>query len=307
MSFEEQERALFDLLFDRDLRWNFIRSPATALGGYALEDSERADFAAIRTDALEIDAHMRADLILSQLCRAFPLSFGIASSIAGAFDGIRGLVDTHLMRTPPLERTGAFGMRLRNLLAQQHYATNEEQPAVLAIAGAEVAMANTGAGLREAVLSGKGPAPAAGARNDWLDQPLSLAPFVHAGLIPRPYEEMKSILCPSAGAGLWEQLSRRPLAAARRSRLLDKAQPRLLIARATATHASRCDVAIEHRTVELSEGFAALVGQLDGKATLRSVLKQFAAAGAPGALLKSVEAGFLQLLQQGMLAVGRDA
>jgi hypothetical protein len=45
MSFFEQERALFDLLFDTPLREKFIKNSTTALSDYSLSAEELADFA----------------------------------------------------------------------------------------------------------------------------------------------------------------------------------------------------------------------------------------------------------------------
>ena len=44
MSFEEQERALFDLLFDNVIRQQFCKDPVAALIDYDLDEAEIADF-----------------------------------------------------------------------------------------------------------------------------------------------------------------------------------------------------------------------------------------------------------------------
>ena len=67
MSFQEQERALFDLLFDRSLRENFCKNSIVAFSEYALDDHELDDFKEIRPDAIELDASMRTYLILTQI------------------------------------------------------------------------------------------------------------------------------------------------------------------------------------------------------------------------------------------------
>ena len=86
MSFEEQERVLFDLLFDHKLRERFCEGSVTALSEYNLSEKERNDFDGIRPDALELDANIRADLLLSHFCRAFPISFSLFSSFNGGLD-----------------------------------------------------------------------------------------------------------------------------------------------------------------------------------------------------------------------------
>ena len=51
MSFIEQERALFDLLFNAELREAFLSKRCAALSSYALTPQELADFEMIRPDA----------------------------------------------------------------------------------------------------------------------------------------------------------------------------------------------------------------------------------------------------------------
>jgi hypothetical protein len=99
MSFEEQERALFDLLFDNDLRDNFCQDSGNALHAYDLTEEERADFATIRPDALLLDAKMRRNILLTHICRAFPVSFAIVSSLDDGKAILKKLIDTNIMRT----------------------------------------------------------------------------------------------------------------------------------------------------------------------------------------------------------------
>ena len=77
MSFEEQERALFDLLFDSGLREEFCENAENALHAYELTEEEKADFAVVRPDALLLDAKMRRNILLTHICRAYPVSFAI--------------------------------------------------------------------------------------------------------------------------------------------------------------------------------------------------------------------------------------
>lgn len=305
MSFAVQEQVLFDLLFDRDLREHFVRESVAALAAYDLDENERRDFAVIRPDALALDASMRAGLILSQFCRTFPLSFSIVSSLSNGFDLLRQLIDTQTMRTPPLERTTTFGVRLKDILAGQDFGVDREKARVISILEAELGMAWTSAALKREVLSGR-PVPGhpAAIVPDWLQRPAKLAPFVSAAIIPRSYQQLKLALCPSMGAELWRHLNRSPLTVAQRRQVLNGHDPRILVARAVASHASRCEPTVEHCTVELSEGFAPLLPHVDGKGSVSGILLQLRQAGAPEPLLGSVQAGFQQLLESGMLELG---
>jgi hypothetical protein len=78
--------------------------------------------------------------------------------------------------------------------------------------------------------------------------------------------------------------------------------PRVLVARAVVTQDSRCEPMADHRTVELSEGFASLLGHVDGTLSVAAMLQQLRQAGADEGLLGSVQEGFRQLGQQGMLS-----
>ena len=302
MSFEEQERALFDLLFDRKLRRRFCEKSVVALSGYRLDDSERKDFSQIRTDALELDAWMRADLVLSHLCRSFPLGFSIASSLDQGMEMLRDLVDTGMMRTPPLERTPAFGARLRERLAAAKFPTAAEQAAALAVAEAELGMAWTSSTLkREVVEHGAPERDKSSLADDWLNKPVALAPYVCASTIPQSYQQLKDTLCPGTEPELWQHLSRTALPASLRTQALRNEDPKLLVTRAHVTHASRCEPVVAQVTVELSEGFVSLFQHVDGSMSVGQILAHFKHAGAPDRLIQSVHLAFQQLLQTGML------
>ncbi len=301
MSFAEQERALFDLLFDHPLRERFRKSSSAALADYALSEEERADFSAIRADALELDAYMRADFLLSHLCRAYPISFSLVSSLPGGLDLLRRLIDTRTMHTPPDERAPAFGARLRELLAAGLCNSAQEQAAVIAIVEAELGMAMTASALRQTAATGVVPPgpPALAAR--WLDQPVQLAAYVSAAVLPRSWPQLKSALCPCAETDLWAHLSGTPLPASVRTAALAQETPRLLLAQARITHRSACDVNIEHATLELSDGFAPLFAHVDGKTTVAGILAEMRRVGAQEGVLQGIQAAFRQVLETGML------
>lgn len=302
MSLAAQEQALFDLLFDTPLRARFARESLAALSDYELDESERADFATVRPDALQLDARLRADFLLSHLCRAFPLSFSLAATLPRGLDLLRELIDAPLMRTPPVRRPAAFGAALRARLAQEHPESAQEQAAALALVEAELGMAMTAGALRESVLAGTPPPPPPAApESGWQDLPLVLAPHVSAVLLPCSWPLLKDTLCPGADTELWDRLNTAPPAASLRARALATGEPRLLLARARCSRASACDVDVDHATLELGEGFAPLLQHVDGNTSTRAILAQMRAIGAPDHVLQGIESAFRQLLEAGMV------
>lgn len=304
MSLAQQEQVLLDLLFDRARRAAFRRDPAAALASYGLSEDERADFAVIRPEALELDATVRTGLILAQFCRSYPLSFSLLSSLPDGLDLLRGFVDATLMRTAPSERVGSLGIRLRDAVQEMPGPeSGRERARISSIVEAELGMAWTAQLARAAALAGDVPAERVPLPDDWLQRPLRLAPFTSAAILPRPYAVLKDVLCPCTGAELWRQLAREPLTAARRRDLLAQDDLRLLVGRAVITRPSPCEPVAEHVTVELSEGFARLLPHLDDRVSVSALLAHLRGAGAEDALLAGVTAGFRQLGQQGMLVV----
>lgn len=300
MSFAAQEQALLDLLFDRERREAFRRDPVAALAPYDLDEAERRDFAVIRPDALDLDATIRAGLILSQYCRSYPLSFSLASSLPDGLERLRGLVDAALLRTSPAERVARFGVRLRDVLREAPgLATPRERALLLSVVEAEVGMAWTAAQARAAALPGDA-APAA-VPGDWLLRRVRLAPLTSAAVLPAPHARLKEQLCPCGGAELWRRLTREPLTAAQRNAALAGGELRLLVARAVVVRPSPCEPVIEHVTVELTEGFARLLPHLDGRTAVADLLAALRDAGAEDAVIGGVAAGFRQLWQQGMV------
>ncbi|MES2919803.1 MAG: hypothetical protein V4729_14455 [Pseudomonadota bacterium] len=304
MSFAVQEQALLDLLFDRERRAAFRQDRQRALADYDMSASERADFSTVRLEALEMDAVARVNFILAQYCRSYPLSFSLVSSLPQGLERVRVLVDADLLRTPPGERLGAFGRRLRDSLPGTGQCADAVTMArLLAVVEAEQGLVMTAQGVRGAALAGALPEVAL-LPTDWLRQPLRLAPFTSAAILPRPYASLKALLCACTGAELWRQLSRQPLSAATRETVLAEADLRLLVARAQVARVSPCEPVAEHATVELGEGFARLLPHMDGRNSVAGLLEQLRAAGAAEELLGGVLSGFRELARQGMLQVG---
>ena len=111
MSFVEQERVLLDLLFNSSLRESFRNDASSTLAQFDLDENEINDFKTVKPDALELDARMRANLLLSHISRAFPITFTLVSSLTNGLDLLKNLIDTQTMRTPPIDRTSVFGNR----------------------------------------------------------------------------------------------------------------------------------------------------------------------------------------------------
>ncbi len=302
MSYQEQERALFDLLFDNTVRENFCKDSIAALYQYELSDKERNDFTVVRPDALELDAKIRADLLLSHFCRTFPVSFSIVSSLDDGLDVLKGLVDVETMRTVIVDRATFFGRRLGESLNTFSFAAEDEQAKVSAILEAELGMAWTSASLKREVLeNGELYIKSPQLDQDWSEKNIKLAPYVCAAIIPASYEELKRSFCPESDCDLWRNISKKPILASRRRKILENDDPRLFVARAHVSHMSRCEPTVEQKTAELSEGFASLFQHVNGSASVEYILAQLRQIGAQEQMLESIKSTFQQLLQSEML------
>jgi len=306
MSFREQERALFDLLFDQSLRENFCKDSTTAFSEYDLDNDELNDFKEIRPDAIEFDASMRNYLILTQICRQFPVTFSLVSSLQSGVNLLQGLINLQTMRCHPTERTTVFASQLREQLATCKVDSNKELGMITAILEAELGMAWTSATLKQKVLEGELPLEnmpddLKSMNEDWLNTPIKLAAYVSAAIIPQSYVKLKETLCPCEDMGLWAHLSKTQLSASLRSKTLAKEDPILFITRAHVSAVYRCESTVDHQTVELTEGFAPLFQHVNGTNTICQILAQLKQAGAADEILQGVEAGFQQLLTSGML------
>ncbi|MDO8417168.1 MAG: hypothetical protein Q7S87_13265 [Agitococcus sp.] len=305
MSFIEQERALFDLLFDVPLREKFIKNPKNALTDYRLSKEELADFLVINPHALVLDAKVRVDLILGQWCRNFPLTFSILSSLSDGLLLLRRLVDSHTMRHAPIERVVVFATRLRQaLIANKPTVPLDELSLIVAILDAELGMATTSESLKKTILRGQYIQPKAiSSRDVWLTQPVSIAPYVSAAIIPLSYGLLKKSLCPSLGAELWRYLNKTPLLAADRQQLWQQADTRLLVVKAKVSTLSDSDPTIDHVSLELAEGFASLFEYVNGTMSVQQILQQLQQIGAPASLVQSIKQGFQQLYAAEMIVV----
>lgn len=301
MSFQEQERALFDLLFDRDLRQEFLQSSSNALSQYDLNESELNDFNSINSDALALDANMRIDLLLSQFCRVFPISFSIVSSFPDGIEKIKHCVTKSLMQSKLSERNTVFGQSLHQCIDSFIFNSEREKNIIVAILEAEIGMAWTSANLRAEALKPDYQTHKKEKDIDWADKPIQLASFVSASILPQPYSQLKKSFCSHDETELWHRLSKKPTTKNYRKKILSQEDPRLLIAGATISQESLCDPSIEHRTAELSEGFAPLFQHINGTMSINEMLSQLNQSGAQEAILQSVKNGFEQLLDNEML------
>lgn len=305
MSFEQQERVLFDLLFDKALRDQFCNDQVNALRKYDLNESECNDFKAIRPEALQLDAAMRADLILSHICNSFPISFSITSSFPIGMDVLKQLIDSTTMQSKPIERATVFGNRLGQHYPEFAFSSEQERGIAKAILEAELGMAWTGASLKQLVLeNGEIPNNDAVLDQDWINIPIKLAAFVSASVLPQSFAKIKQRLCKVEDNCLWRHLNKTALSASVRKKTLQTQEPRLLVARAKLSRASKCEPVIEHDTMELSEGFAPLFQHVNGTMSVAQILEQLKQIGAQEQMLQSIQVAFQQLLENGMLEHG---
>lgn len=304
MSFEQQERVIFDLLFDTRLRNQFCEDQATALANYDLDEAEQNDFKAIRPDALQLDAAMRADLMLAHLCKSFPISFSITSSLPDGLEALNQLIDTTTMRSSAIERATVFGNRLREQYALFSFSSDQEQSIATAILEVELGMAWTSASLKQVVLE-NGPLLETKTELDenWLERPIKLAAYVSAAIIPQSYAQLKKTLCLVADDCLWRQINKTALSVSLRNRTLKTEDPRLLVARATLSRHSKCEPAVDFTTIELSEGFAQLFQHVNGSMSVAQILAQLKQIGAPEQMLAGIQSAFKQLFDSGMLEI----
>ncbi len=295
---------MFDLLFDSKLRDQFCEDQTKALSDYDLDEAEQNDFKTIRPEALQLDAAMRADLMLSHLCKAFPISFSITTSLPSGLESLKQLIDTTTMRSSSIERTTVFGNRLREQYASFSFTSGQEHAIATAILEVELGMAWISSSLKQ-VVTEKEPPPEVKAKMDidWLNKPIKLAGYVSAAVIPQSYVLLKKAICPVADDYLWRQLNKTPLSISLRKRTLETEDPRLLVARATISRPSKCEPAVDFKTVELSEGFASLFQHVNGSMSVAQILAQLKQIGAPEQMLEGVQTAFKQLLETGMLEI----
>lgn len=302
MSFMAQEQVMLDLLFDKHVRQAFASNKREALAAYDLTESELGDFLAIRADALELDAAIRTDLILSQMIRHFPLGCALYLSYPQGMDYIKAVVDSRFLKTDPLQRAVYFGNALRDNFTQLSAVQTQESILASAVIEAELAMAYTASALKTDVLQqGEVLDNNSSVAENWINLPVSLAPYVSASIIPLPYKQLKQALCSAEGAELWRQLTTAPVTAEKRRQLLAKPDIRLLLSRAYIGQYSPCEPVVEFATAELSEGFAPLFQYINGEYSIAFILQELQRAGADTAMINTIKQQFLQLLESGML------
>ncbi|NRB40212.1 MAG: hypothetical protein HRU20_17395 [Pseudomonadales bacterium] len=310
MSFKEQERALFDLLFDESLRQQFKRDKKQALKNYDLSPAELHDFSAIRCDALSMDADMRKQLLLSQFSNLLPLSFSLVSSLPDGITLLQGLIDSRVMKSSSAQRLVLFTQKLCHEVESgfsSDFNSALEKQNLLNIIATELAMAISAADLKQDLLAESHqtqiPIYYEEEHENWQNKPLQLAQYVSANTINQPYSQLKKKLCPKNGTALWRHLKDHPLPVFLREESMAIDDGRLLVSKACVTEDSSLDPVVDHITVELVMGFAPMFQYIDGTMSVLTMLKHLVDAGAPETLLNSVKSGFYQLLQCGMLVL----
>lgn len=303
MTFEQQEQVVFDLLFDRVLRDKFCNKGVRALSAYMLSDNERADLSAIRADAIVLDAAMRADLMLGQLCRQLSLTFSLLSSFNQGVDLLKKMINRKTMLSPPLERAAIFNSQVLEQLDTLQYNSQQQYIMVAAIVEAELGMVWSSAMLKRQALNNEFISLPIhiDLTQQWLDKPVKMAAYVSAAVIPHSYIELKTLLCPVEGCDLWGYLRKTPLDKSTRNQALANEHKRLLISRAYISRPSRFEPVVDHQILELSDGFVPLFKHIDGNNSVANILQSLQAAGATPQILTGVRHGFEQLLSHYML------
>lgn len=304
MSLTDQEVALFHLLFDDGFREGFAKHGVKFLQKFSLDDTELNDFIAVRPAALELDAKLRKGMLLSQMCRHFPMSFSLISSFSHALQGLVMLIDTDIAGADPDRRPSVFGERLKQLLIGTGFETEAEHNLLLSVVDTELGMANSACALRQSLRRNQSAVYQTAKWNndsDWENKPVALADFVSATLIPCSLAHMQEQLCPVSNTELWQFLKHTALDEDTRQTMAFAPEPRLLVCRAECAIPEHCDPAIDYRTLELSAGFAQLLQHAQGQFSVQEILANLESAGATAALLDSVREGYKQLLINQML------
>ena len=302
MSFVEQERALFDLLFNKELRDAFISDGNASLNAYDLDQNELGDFKVIRPDGLELDGNIRTNLVLSQVCRIYPVSFSLLSAIPGGFEQLRNLVNPKLMKVPYTDRGSYFGESLLSKASIFNITDEENQNKIFAYVTSERGMAISSSMLKEEVINGGNCIERVDNVGDkQMEQSVKLAPFVSASLLPNSYMTIKKDICKVSESSLWRHLGKTPLDKDEFDRVLNNDNPRLFVTRAYVKSHSKFDPVIDQKTIELPEGFSFLFQFVDGNFSINHILEQMRQTGAEEKMLKSIRSAFLQLIDLGML------
>lgn len=299
-NFANQERLLFDLVFNDKIRQLFGTHPKKLFADYQLSTQEQADFATINPQALALDARVRADLILSQWCRSLPLSFSLVSSLSNGLALLKQLVDSQTMLQAPNDRIVYFATRLRQQLIAKPCIDLQELSLLIAVLDAELGMASTSRLLKQAVINEQEIATNQSKLFN-SQAKITIADYVSASLLPLPYQQLKQALCPCLGAELWRQLNKQPLSATQRQQLWTQGNAHLFVAKAKVAMMSVCEPTIEHETLELAEGFANLLSHVDGSMSVDEILQQLQHMGATASLLASIRQGFKLLWEKGMI------
>ncbi|HMU87443.1 MAG TPA: DUF692 family protein [Agitococcus sp.] len=299
-NFANQERLLFDLVFNDKVRQLFATQPQKLFSNYQLSTQEQADFIGINPHALALDVRVRVDLILSQWCRSLPLTFSLVSSLSNGLALLKELVDSQTMLQAPNDRIVYFVTRLRQQLIAQPQIDLQELSLLVAVLDAELGMASTSRLLKQAVINEQ---EIATTQSEPFNSQakITIADYVSASLLPLPYQQLKQALCPCSGAELWRSLNKQPLSAKQRQQLWTQGEAHLFVAKAKVAMVSLCEPHIEHDTAELAEGFANLLSHVDGSMSVDDILQQLQQIGAPASLLTNIQQGFKLLWERGMI------
>ena len=318
MSFAEQERALFDLVFDQTLRDQFCADATASLTDYQLTDAELSDFGEIMPTGLQLDAALRVEQILGQFCHQLPVSFALVSALNGGIELLKKLVNTTTMLTPPVERATRYGQQLQQRLHEPddgiYFGSPHQQAIICAIVDAEVALVWTAVSLKHQHFDEENHQTnsvitetltdretLAELPENWQKLPIEIGSNIVATLLPLSYATLKSALASREATLHWRHLARQPLTDTQLDEILSIEAPTLFIARAYVSSLSRCEVRVDHLTVELNDGFAPLLQQVNGKNSVDQISKKLIDVGASDSIVAGVNSGFKQLLESAII------
>ena len=310
MSLIIQEQILLDLLFDQDLLKEFCQSGTQALDIYGLSKDELEDFKAMRVDALKLEAQMRQDLVLGQICKHLPLSMALMSSFDNGLDIVRSSLKPYLMSFTGYKRSSIFAKQLHRQIDDLSFFNHNDKELLESIISFEQKLAEQSIAVARAEdnIHKK-------AFSD--EQALTWQSQVQLSLLPISYWQLKQALLDEAVEGrnlkyLWQYLQKDPVLIEQRVSLISMINPdsyRVLLSKPITKHDSISDPEVEVELLEFISAFAPLFNSVNSRHALNDILDKLRQQSdfkqSNEAVLDKIKKGFLQLYEkQFLLAVG---
>jgi hypothetical protein len=301
MSFQTQEQALFDLLFDEDFLQEFIDDKQGALELYGLTAEEIADFAVIRTDSLKLESAMRKKMLLGQMVKHLPLSFALMSSFTNGLDICQSIIKPYLVQMNGYERLAVFIKQLLLHLEELNYIHENDRFFVEQVVKLEAAMMQQAEQRYKTSPQAESEAMVSITKADFTKK-IQWSAFTSAHSLPLAYSLLQEKLCQNlSGADLWQKLQNEPLQIEDRMQLILNLQPKLLITKPVVSFSSETDSEISFKTVELIEGFEPLLKSINGRNSINDLLNLYKNAGADADTLEHIRQGICVLYENNLL------